>query len=214
MLTRSPISTVAILVTVLTPAAFAQARVEVGPLLALYAPVSGFQPAPYYTTRLPNSPGDLSGLAWGGEGRFWLTQRAGLQLQIASASSMVGGQYPWRPCSQQACTRSHSQCASALQCRDRRAQRSALDWWRARRRASRRRRLRSIRRPRAASHRSGAGIRYTDRPSPERDSRPNNIPVLYRCQRQCGYESRAWRAGRPTRARRSRVELAPIARVA
>src|SRR5690242_21922541 len=91
MLTRSLMSAVAALVTVLNPVAFAQARLEVGPLLALYAPVSGFQPAPYYTTRLPNSPGDLSGLAWGGEGRFWFTHRAGLQLQLASVSSMVGG---------------------------------------------------------------------------------------------------------------------------
>jgi len=92
MLRRSPVSSVvAVLATVLTQAAPAQARVELGPLLALYTPLSGFQPAPYYTTRLPNSPGDLSGLAWGGETRLWFAQRAGLQLQIASASSMVGG---------------------------------------------------------------------------------------------------------------------------
>ncbi len=99
MLTRLPVSVVAVaLATLLAAAASAQARVEVGPLVAVYTPLSGFHPAPYYTTRLPNSPGDLSGLAWGGEARVWFTQRAGLQLQIASASSMVaGGQTPGGP---------------------------------------------------------------------------------------------------------------------
>jgi hypothetical protein len=92
MLTRSRISLVApVLVTVLAPAASAQARVELGPFLAFYTPLSSFELAPYYTTRLPHSPGDLSGAAWGGEARLWLTQRAGLQLQIAAASSTVGG---------------------------------------------------------------------------------------------------------------------------
>ena len=92
MLTRSPISLVAaVLASGLAAAASAQARVELGPLLALYTPMSGFRPASYYTTSLPNSPGDLSGLAWGGDARLWFTQRAGLQLQIASASSRVGG---------------------------------------------------------------------------------------------------------------------------
>ncbi len=84
MLTRLPVSVVAVaLATLLAAAASAQARVEVGPLVAVYTPLSGFHPAPYYTTRLPNSPGDLSGLAWG---------------EIASASSMVaGGQTPGGP---------------------------------------------------------------------------------------------------------------------
>ena len=69
----------------------AQSRIEVGPLLALYAPASHFQPAPYYSTALPNSPSDLTGVAWGGQGRIWFTPRFGLQLQAASASSTVGG---------------------------------------------------------------------------------------------------------------------------
>lgn len=69
----------------------AQIRVDVGPLLALYAPIGEFQPAPYYTTSLPNSPGDLTGVAWGGQVRAWFTEKFGIQLQVASASSAVGG---------------------------------------------------------------------------------------------------------------------------
>ncbi len=66
-------------------------RVDVGPLLALYAPLSSFQPAPYYTTSLPNSPGDLSGVGWGGLGRIWFTRQFGVQVHVAWASSAVGG---------------------------------------------------------------------------------------------------------------------------
>jgi hypothetical protein len=78
-------------VAVLVTAAPAQARFDVGPLLALYAPVSDFQPASYYTTSLPNSPGDLTGVGWGGQGRIWFTRRFGVQVHIAWASSTVGG---------------------------------------------------------------------------------------------------------------------------
>lgn len=91
MVTRTRIPIVAVLLTVVAAMASAQARIELGPLLAFYTPVGGYRPAPYYTTRLPNSPGDLSGVAWGGEARLWLSHRAAVQLQVASASSMVGG---------------------------------------------------------------------------------------------------------------------------
>ena len=80
----------ALTVTLAGPAA-AQTRLEVGALLGLYAPASSFQPASYYSTALPNSPSDLAGLAWGGQGRLWLSLRFGMQLQVASASSNVGG---------------------------------------------------------------------------------------------------------------------------
>ena len=33
-----------------------QTRVEGGPLLGLYSPAGSFQPAPYYSTALPNAP--------------------------------------------------------------------------------------------------------------------------------------------------------------
>jgi len=68
-----------------------QTRVEGGPLLGLYSPAGSFQPAPYYTTALPNAPSALAGAAMGGQGRIWFTRRFGLQLQIAWASSRVGG---------------------------------------------------------------------------------------------------------------------------
>lgn len=67
-----------------------QVGFDVGPLVALYAPTAGFDPA-YYSTALPNAPSDLSGVAWGGEGRLWLGQRFGLQIQAAVAASSVGG---------------------------------------------------------------------------------------------------------------------------
>lgn len=73
-----------------TPAT-AQVRFELGPLLALYAPTGSFQPASYYTTSLPNSPSDLTGLAWGGQARLWLARRLGVQLQVAEAFSSVRG---------------------------------------------------------------------------------------------------------------------------
>jgi hypothetical protein len=93
------------IITLLTGAAPlpAQARIEFGPLVALYAPAGAFQPAPYYSTALPNSPSDLSGVAWGGQSRIWFSPRAGVQLQVSSASSTVGGgntpggSFPGRP---------------------------------------------------------------------------------------------------------------------
>ena len=69
----------------------AQSQIEVGPLVALYAPLGSFQRAPYYSTALPSSPGDLTGAAWGGQARLWFGPRIGVQLQVASASSDVGG---------------------------------------------------------------------------------------------------------------------------
>ena len=68
-----------------------QTRVEGGPLLGLYSPAGSFQPAPYYSTALPNAPSALTGAAMGGQGRIWFSRRLGLQLQIAWASSRVGG---------------------------------------------------------------------------------------------------------------------------
>ncbi len=73
-----------------TPAA-GQASVEVGPLVAVYAPLGSFATPDLYSTALPNQPSDLGGVAWGAEGRLWFTPRLGLQLQGAVASSRFGG---------------------------------------------------------------------------------------------------------------------------
>jgi hypothetical protein len=93
MLTRLASSVLAALALVVMfgTAAPAQIRFDVGPLVAFYAPLSAFQPAPYYSISLPNSPGELGGVAWGGQGRVWFTQRFGVQLQVASARSTVAG---------------------------------------------------------------------------------------------------------------------------
>lgn len=71
--------------------ASAQVRFEVGPLAALYAPTGSFEPAIYYTIRLPKRPSDLTALAWGGEARFWFAGRLGVQVQAAEAATSVGG---------------------------------------------------------------------------------------------------------------------------
>jgi hypothetical protein len=79
-----------IAVAIATPAS-AQARFEFGPLVAAYSPMSSFEPAAYYSTALPNSPGNLGGTAWGGQARLWLSRRLGVQVQAAEARSSVGG---------------------------------------------------------------------------------------------------------------------------
>ena len=93
MLTRHPFWVVPgfVLVATCPTLVIAQVRLEFGPLAALYAPQGSFQPASYYTTWLPNSPSDLTGLAWGGEARLWFARRLGVQLQAAEAFSSVGG---------------------------------------------------------------------------------------------------------------------------
>jgi hypothetical protein len=69
----------------------AQTRFEAGPVVALYAPRGSFDPVLYYSTALPNSPGDLSGLALGAVGRVWVGGRVGFQLEGSVAFSHVGG---------------------------------------------------------------------------------------------------------------------------
>jgi hypothetical protein len=84
------------LISVVSPIAapttgIAQVRVELGPFVAAYAPLGSFRPGDYGSTSLPVKPSDLSGLAWGAQGRFWLKPRVGIQLQVAVASSRFGG---------------------------------------------------------------------------------------------------------------------------
>jgi hypothetical protein len=71
--------------------AFAQASVEVGPLVAVYAPVGTFNSPDAFSSSLPTRPSDLAGVAWGAEGRLWLTPRVGFAVQGAVATSRFGG---------------------------------------------------------------------------------------------------------------------------
>jgi hypothetical protein len=72
----------------------AQIRLDVGPLVAYYAPLGTFQPEQVHSTALPGRPSDLSGIALGGHVTVWPAQRFGVQLQAASASSKAfGGGY-------------------------------------------------------------------------------------------------------------------------
>jgi len=77
-------------IAVPTPAT-GQASVEVGPFVAIYAPVGNFGSSDVVSTALPTRPGYLGGLAWGAEGRLWLNARVGIQLQGAVATSRFGG---------------------------------------------------------------------------------------------------------------------------
>jgi hypothetical protein len=67
----------------------AQVSVELGPLVAAYAPLGSFRGGG--ATALPRKPSDLSGPAWGAQGRVWLRPRVGIQLQAVVASSRFGG---------------------------------------------------------------------------------------------------------------------------
>ena len=84
-----------VLLASVTPGALiAQASVEIGPLVALYSPLGRHD---VFSVGLPAAAGDLRGVAWGAEGRFWLTPRFGVQIQGAVRSSRFGGGlYP--PC--------------------------------------------------------------------------------------------------------------------
>lgn len=88
---RSAVAAVWAMLTVVAAPLAAQPRVEVGPFVALYAPQREFAGATVYLTALPASPSDLAGMAWGGEARVWMSPQLGLQLQVASTSSNVGG---------------------------------------------------------------------------------------------------------------------------
>lgn len=71
-------------------AVIGQMIVEVGPLVALYTPVGTLnQNAVLYA--LPSKASDLRGVAWGAQGRVWLTPKLGVQVQGAAASSRFGG---------------------------------------------------------------------------------------------------------------------------
>src|SRR5437899_13019312 len=68
-----------------------QTRVEGGPLLGLYSPAGSFQPAPYYSTALPNATSALTDAPKGGQGRIRFSRRLGLKLQVGWESSKLGG---------------------------------------------------------------------------------------------------------------------------
>ncbi|MGH7615967.1 MAG: hypothetical protein ACREPM_01930 [Gemmatimonadaceae bacterium] len=79
----------ALLVGIAAPAC-AQRAVEVGPFAGYYRPLGHFDPTSVWSTALPNTPQDLSGLMLGIDGRAWVTGRLGLELQGALRSGSVG----------------------------------------------------------------------------------------------------------------------------
>jgi len=72
-------------------AASGQVSLELGPLVAAYAPLGAFGPYDATSTAYPTRPGDLAGVAWGAEGRVWFNSRVGVQVQGAVATSRFGG---------------------------------------------------------------------------------------------------------------------------
>ncbi len=81
----------AVLLAVATSAAplSAQSTLEIGPLVGYYRPTGTFGRMGVYSTSLPSSPADLSGVAWGAEVRWWLGRRLGLEVQGTVTSSTV-----------------------------------------------------------------------------------------------------------------------------
>ena len=70
-----------------TQSAVAQMRVEVSATLGYYSPMGSFQPAEQSPTFLPSRPGALSGAAFGGELRVWMTSRIGAEVGATTTST-------------------------------------------------------------------------------------------------------------------------------
>jgi len=68
----------------------AQAALELGPFIGVYAPV-GSLGTPNEQGPLPTKASDLRALAWGAVGRLWFNARLAIELQGAVAASQFGG---------------------------------------------------------------------------------------------------------------------------
>lgn len=78
---------VLVAVPTLTKAADAQTKVEVSATLGYYSPLGSFKPADQSPTFLPSNPGAMSGAAFGGELRAWMTSRIGAQVGATTTST-------------------------------------------------------------------------------------------------------------------------------
>lgn len=67
--------------------AAAQMKIEVSATLGYYSPMGSFKPAEQSPTFLPSDPGALSGAAFGGELRVWMTSRIGAQVEATTTST-------------------------------------------------------------------------------------------------------------------------------
>ena len=67
----------------------AQVNFDIGPLVAYYRPLGHFDPVPVLSSALPNTPSDLSAVAWGGEARVSFGRRWGAGAQLAFTQSKV-----------------------------------------------------------------------------------------------------------------------------
>lgn len=77
-------------ISTLAPPAAAQLKVEVSGTLGYYSPMGSFEPASQYSRFLPSTPGALSGIAFGGALRLWITPRFGAQLAATTSSTSFG----------------------------------------------------------------------------------------------------------------------------
>jgi hypothetical protein len=75
---------------VATAPACAQRGIEVGTFAGYYRPIGHFDPTSVGSTALPNTPQDLAGLIIGVDGRAWVTERVGVELQGALSRGSVG----------------------------------------------------------------------------------------------------------------------------
>ena len=82
----------------LPAAAGAQRGIELGPFVAIYAPVGSYRhEAPYFRAGTPDDPRDNRGLAWGAQGRIWVSRRFGLEVRGAVSSARRVGYTPAGP---------------------------------------------------------------------------------------------------------------------
>ena len=86
---RSTLAVVLALLALATPVV-AQIRVDLGGTVGRYSPEGSFQPASVYSTQLPLTPDELSGLALGGQLRLWVG-RVGVQLAATTTAVREGG---------------------------------------------------------------------------------------------------------------------------
>ena len=65
--------------------------IELGASVGWYQPLGSFRLGSFATTDLPEQATDLRGIAWGGEARLLLRERAGIEAIITSAASTTPG---------------------------------------------------------------------------------------------------------------------------
>ena len=81
----------AILAAISSSTLAAQNHFELGPTVGAFAPLGSFRAQSFYSSGLPLTPEDLTGLNLGVQGRLWTRSQFGFQIDGGVALSRVGG---------------------------------------------------------------------------------------------------------------------------